>query len=44
VYVGSLVQNSNGEVEYLPTNETPIHIFPTKDNKLSGAIEIFQMP
>ena len=44
VYVGSLVQESNGEVKYIPTNEVPIHIFPTKDNKLSGALEIFQMP
>jgi hypothetical protein len=44
VYVGELVQNTNGEVEFKPTNEIPIRDFPTKDNKVKGAIEIFALP
>lgn len=44
VYVGELVQNTDGEVEFKPTNEIPIRDFPTKDNKVKGAIEIFVLP
>lgn len=44
VYVGTLVQRDNGTVEFKPTNDIPIRDFPTKDNKVRGAIEIFQMP
>ena len=44
VYVGELIQNTNGEVEFKPTNEVPIRDFPTKDNKVKGAIEIFALP
>lgn len=44
VYVGNLVQRSDGQVEFKPTSDIPIRDFPTKDNKVKGAIEIFQMP
>ena len=44
VYVGDLVFNKDGQVEYKPTSATPIRDFPHKDNKIEGAIEIFQMP
>lgn len=44
VYVGDLVQNSSGEVEFKPTGDVPIRDFPTKDNKMKGAIEIYTMP
>jgi hypothetical protein len=43
VYVGKLVQRK-GNVEFVPTGDTPIREFPTKDNKVSGALEIFNMP
>ena len=41
VYVGQLVLNSKGVVEFKPTSDQPIREFPTKDNKVKGAIEIF---
>lgn len=44
VYVGDLVFNKDGQVEYKPTTATPIRDFPHKDNKIEGAIEIYQMP
>ena len=44
VYVGNLVQNKNGKIEFVPTSDIPIRDFPTKDNHVSGAIEIFEMP
>lgn len=44
VYVGDLVFNKSGIVEFKPSNDNPIREFPHKDNKISGAIEIFQMP
>jgi hypothetical protein len=44
VYVGDLVFGKNGQVEYKPTSAQPIRDFPHKDNKIEGAIEIFQMP
>lgn len=44
-YVGELVQdNKTGEVKFNPTTDIPIRDFPTKDNKVTGAIEIFEMP
>jgi hypothetical protein len=43
VYIGTLVQN-NGEIEFKVTNDTPIRDFPTKDNKVPGALEIYKMP
>lgn len=44
VYVGNLVFNKDGQVEYKPTSAQPIRDFPHKNNKIEGAIEIFQMP
>lgn len=44
VYVGDLVFNKDGQVEYKPTSATPIRDFPHKDNKIKGAIEIYQLP
>mgnify|MGYP000095102501 CR=1 FL=1 len=44
VYVGDLVFNKNGQIEYKPTSATPIRDFPHKDNKIEGAIEIYQLP
>lgn len=44
VYVGDLVFNKDGQVEYKPTSAQPIRDFPHKDNKIEGAIEIYQMP
>ena len=45
VYVGELVQdNKTGEVKFNPTIDLPIRDFPTKDNKVKGALEIFEMP
>lgn len=44
VYVGDLVFSKEGQVEYKPTSAQPIRDFPHKDNKIEGAIEIFQMP
>lgn len=44
VYVGDLVFNKDGQIEYKPTSAIPIRDFPHKDNKIEGAIEIYQMP
>ena len=44
VYVGDLVFDTNGKVEFKPTSTQPIRDFPHKDNKIEGAIEIFQLP
>lgn len=44
VYVGDLVFNKEGQIEYKPTSAHPIRDFPHKDNKIEGAIEIYQMP
>ena len=44
VYVGELIINKSGEVEYKPTTDKPIREFPHKDNKIIGAIEMFQLP
>ena len=44
VYVGDLVFNKDGQVEYKPTSATPIRDFPHKDNKIEGAIEIYKLP
>ncbi len=43
VYVGEFTL-SNGKIEFNPTVGDPIREFPHKDNKLDGAVEIFQMP
>jgi hypothetical protein len=31
-------------VKFVPTTDLPIRDYPTKDNKIKGALEIFQMP
>lgn len=43
VYTGELVMNTKGEVEFRPGGQ-PIREFPHKDNKIEGAVEIFQLP
>lgn len=42
VYIGKLVQNSNG-VEFTPTSDVPIRKFGV-ENDTPGAVEIFEMP
>lgn len=44
IYVGKLVQNNNGEIIFRNTTDIPIRDFPTKDNKVEGALEIYEMP
>ena len=44
VYVGNLVMDRDGKVDFIPTTDKPIREFPTKDNHVMGAIEIFEMP
>ena len=44
VYIGDLAFNKQGKVEFTPTTDIPIRDFPTKDNKITGAIEIYEMP
>lgn len=44
VFVGELVMDNNGEVSFKTTSDIPIRFFPHKDNKLKGAVEIFEMP
>lgn len=44
VYVGDLVQSTDGTVDFQPTTDLPIRDYPTKDNKVLGALEIFEMP
>lgn len=44
VYTGELVINVKGEVEFKPTSSQPIREFPHKDNKIEGALEMFQLP
>lgn len=42
-YTGELVMNTKGEVEFRPGGQ-PIREFPHKDNKIEGAVELFQLP
>ena len=44
VYVGDLIQEKDGTVSFKLTGDQPIRDFPLKDNKVSGALEIFKMP
>lgn len=44
VYIGNLVMDKSGNVDFTPTTDTPIRDFPLKDNKATGAIEIYEMP
>lgn len=44
-YVGTLVMSNSGKVEFsITTDCKPIRDFPTKDNKVTGALEIYEMP
>jgi len=43
VYVGNLVQNAKGEVNFMPTDDKPIRDYGV-DNSTRGAIEIYEMP
>lgn len=43
IYVGDLIQDSNGEIKFTPTNDIPIRKFGV-ENDTKGALEIFQMP
>lgn len=43
-YIGDLILNSSGEVEFKMNNKTPIRKYPLKDNNAEGALEIFQLP
>lgn len=44
VYVGNLIMDKSGNVSFMPTTDIPIRDFPLKDNKATGAIEIYEMP
>lgn len=44
VYVGELVQENDGTIKFNPTIDVPIRDFPTSDNKVAGAIEIYEQP
>lgn len=44
IKVGTLEFTKDGKLEYIPTAEQPIRHFPTKDNKVHGAIEFYQLP
>lgn len=43
-YIGELIFNKDKQVEFKVTNDIPIRDFPTKDNKVRGALEIYNMP
>ena len=44
VYVGNLVQDDKGNVVFRANSDSPIRVFPLKDNTNKGAIEIFEIP
>lgn len=44
VYTGELIIDKDGKVQFSPSSKEPIRYFPTKDNKIEGSVEIFQMP
>lgn len=44
VFVGELILEKDGSVEFKPTAAQCIRKFPHKDNKIEGAVEIFVMP
>lgn len=44
-YIGDLVQdNKTGEIKFVPSADIPIRDFPTKDNKVKGALEMYELP
>ena len=44
VYVGELIFDKAGQVKYVPSDDVPIRVYPTEDNKDRGAIEFYEMP
>lgn len=44
VYVGDMRQDSNGKVEFYPAELEAIRSFPHINNKVEGAVEIYEMP
>lgn len=44
VYVGDFFQDSTGKVEFKPVPLDPIRAFPHRNNKVEGAVEIYEMP
>ena len=44
VYVGNLVQENDGNVKFEPSGDIPIRDYPTNNNKVLGALEIYSMP
>lgn len=42
--IGTLVMQPNGSVEFKPTDDEVITQFPLKDNKATGALQIFKLP
>ena len=44
VYVGELIFDKTGQVKYVPSDDVPIRVYPTEDNKDKGAIEFYEMP
>ena len=44
ILVGDFAQSASGKVEFKPTNDTPIHKYNQKDNKIAGAFEIAKLP
>ena len=44
VYVGELLIDKSGKVDFKPSSKQPIRDFPHKDNKIEGAVEIYKMP
>lgn len=44
VYVGELIFDKAGQVKYVPSDDIPIRVYPTEDNKERGAIEFYEMP
>lgn len=44
VYVGDLIFDKAGQVKYVPSDDVPIRVYPTEDNKERGAIEFYEMP
>lgn len=43
IYIGRLVQDSNGKVKFEPTSDIPIRQYGV-DNTTRGALEIYEMP
>ena len=44
VFVGELVETGEGNVEFRPTADQPIRVYPIENNMTKGALEIFCMP